>query len=672
MPEVIAADENGETVLLGRGGSDTSAAYFAANLAAARLEIWTDVPGMFSADPSIVPGARLIKRLHYNEAQEIASAGGQVLHPRCIAPVWQHNIPMFVRCTSRPELPGTLIAEVTGESEPAVKAIALRHGLTRLSIESVSMWHEPGFLARVFEVFSRQRVSVGLVSTSESNITVSLDHDDEQLTSSVIDDLASRLGVLGRVSVLQDCAAVSIVGRKIRTILARLGPSFEAFAEHRLHLVSQAANDLNFTVVVDAAQGYRLVQQLHPAVMGNLPDSDTLGATWESYQPRSTTAVEDVQPPWWRDAQADLVAALGERDCAYIYDQKTLSERLSGLTGLGNVDRVFYAMKANPHPGILELVYAHGVGFECVSPGEVTEILTRFPDIDRSRLLYTPNFCPRGDYEFGFDARITVTLDNLFPLQQWPETFRNREVFVRVDPGQGRGHHEHVRTAGVHSKLGVPVFELPAFAEAANAVNCTVTGVHAHTGSGVTNSDNWRLVAEALAAAAVHFPEVRVLDLGGGLGVAEKPGDAPLDLVRLDQSLADIRAAFGQFEIWLEPGRYVVAEAGALLARVTQTKGKGDVRYVGLATGMNSLIRPALYGAFHEIVNLTRLHETPSELVTVVGPICETGDKLGTDRLLPPTEAGDVMLIANAGAYGAAMASHYNLREPAPGEMLIR
>ncbi|MEO1594518.1 MAG: bifunctional aspartate kinase/diaminopimelate decarboxylase, partial [Pseudomonadota bacterium] len=104
--------------------------------------------------------------------------------------------------------------------------------------------------------------------------------------------------------------------------------------------------------------------------------------------------------------------------------------------------------------------------------------------------------------------------------------------------------------------------------------------------------------------------------------------------------------------------------------RVTQTKGKGDVRYVGVATGMNSLIRPALYGAYHEIVNLTRLDTPASELVTVVGPICETGDKLGSDRLLPPSEGGDVLLIANAGAYAAAMASHYNLRDPAP-ELLL-
>ena len=131
-----------------------------------------------------------------------------------------------------------------------------------------------------------------------------------------------------------------------------------------------------------------------------------------------------------------------------------------------------------------------------------------------------------------------------------------------------------------------------------------------------------------------------------------------------------MRRALPDTEIWIEPGRFVVAEAGVLLARVNQTKGKGTVRYVGIATGMNSLIRPALYGAYHEIVNLTRVGEEPTERVSVVGPICETGDVLGLDRLLPPTAEGDVLLIANAGAYGYVMSSRYNLREPAPERAL--
>ena len=192
-----------------------------------------------------------------------------------------------------------------------------------------------------------------------------------------------------------------------------------------------------------------------------------------------------------------------------------------------------------------------------------------------------------------------------------------------------------------------------------------VVGIHAHSGSGILDPDNWRSVAVKLVQVAEKFPSVRSIDLGGGLGVPDKPGDKPFDLEKLDATLKDIRTSYPKYDLWLEPGRYLVSQAGVLLSRVTQVKGKGDMRYVGIGTGMNSLIRPALYGSYHEIVNLTKVAEVPTAMVTVVGPICETGDKLGSDRLLPHTEEDDVILIANAGAYGFVMSSQYNRRDVA-------
>jgi diaminopimelate decarboxylase/aspartate kinase len=292
-------------------------------------------------------------------------------------------------------------------------------------------------------------------------------------------------------------------------------------------------------------------------------------------------------------------------------------------------------------------------------------VLELFPDIDRRRILFTPNFAARREYEWAIEKDVWLTLDNLFPLREWSELFADREIFVRIDTGQGRGHHEHVRTAGVHSKFGVPLFEMGELNKLVTQAGARVVGLHAHTGSGVLNSDAWRDTGERLLALLEQFPDVRYMDLGGGLGVPEKPGQRPLDLAELDRALGAIKALCGDRELWLEPGRYVVAQGGVLLAEVTQTKGKGEVQYVGLATGMNSLIRPALYGAYHEIVNLTRYEEAANVLVTVVGPICETGDRLGSDRLMPAASEGDVILIANAGAYGRVMSSQYNLREPA-------
>jgi diaminopimelate decarboxylase/aspartate kinase len=190
-------------------------------------------------------------------------------------------------------------------------------------------------------------------------------------------------------------------------------------------------------------------------------------------------------------------------------------------------------------------------------------------------------------------------------------------------------------------------------------------GLHAHSGSGIFNPDNWSEVATLLLDLVPRFPEVRVIDVGGGLGVPDGQEQPEIDLRKLDTVLLAARERRPGVAFWIEPGRFLVAEAGALIARVTQIKTKDEIRYVGVATGMNSLIRPALYGAWHEIVNLTRLDEPATELVNIVGPICESADFLGHDRLLPGTRAGDVLLIANAGAYGRAMSSRYNLREPA-------
>jgi diaminopimelate decarboxylase/aspartate kinase len=209
------------------------------------------------------------------------------------------------------------------------------------------------------------------------------------------------------------------------------------------------------------------------------------------------------------------------------------------------------------------------------------------------------------------------------------------------------------------------MFEIDALKKLIDAAGADVVGIHAHSGSGILDPDNWRSVAVKLVQVAEKFPGVKAIDLGGGLGVPDKPGEKQFDLQKLNETLSDIRSSYPQYRLWIEPGRYLVSQAGVLLSRVTQTKGKGDMRYVGIGTGMNSLIRPALYGSYHEIVNLTKADQAATVTVTVVGPICETGDRLGSDRLMPVSEENDVILIANAGAYGYVMSSQYNRREVA-------
>jgi len=660
----IARNEYGETVLLGRGGSDTSAAYFAARLQARRLEVWTDVPGMFSADPRVVPSARLLLALHYDEAQELASAGSSILHPRCISPLRRNRIPLFVRCTTNPQIRGTVISSVTEEIEPQVKGICIRNGLTLISMDGVGMWQEVGFLGRAFAIFSEHGVSVDLVSTSETNVTVSIDATDGMLPEDTQRALVGDLNRLCRVRSISDCSAVSLVGRKIRTILPRLAPALEVFEEEKIHLMSQAANDLNLSFVVNQGQGPKLVRKLHASVIRKAGGSPAFGQSWEQLF-RSEQAAVLSRDAWWMRKRGQLLKLATRQLSAYVYDRDSVRHAARNLLDMHSIDRVLYAVKANFNAELLRTLASEGVDFECVSPGEVEWIEESIPGFDLQRILFTPNFAPREEYEWARKKGLLLTLDNLYPLEAWPELFAGQKIFIRVDPGQGRGHHENVKTAGVHSKFGIPLFEIDELKRLIDATDAEVVGIHAHSGSGILDPDNWRSIAVELVDVAERFPSVASIDLGGGLGIPEKPGDKPFDLVKLDKTLNEIRSAYPHYRLWLEPGRYLVAEAGILLTRVTQLKGKGEMRYLGVGTGMNSLLRPALYGAYHEIVNLTRSNEAPSETVTVVGPICETGDRLGSDRLLPPSEENDVILIANAGAYGFVLSTNYNRRQVA-------
>ncbi len=665
MPGFMARNAAGETVLLGRGGSDISAALAATLLDADRLEIFSDVPGLFSADPRRIPAARLLREISYREALELAAMGAKALHPRALLPLRKHRVPLWLRQTSRPEIEGTRITPDAREHGAQVKAILARKRITLISLEGIDMWQQVGFLADIFAVFRDHGLSVDLVSTSESNVTLTLDPGANPVDRATLDRLAADLGRHAQVEINTDCATVSLVGLGIRTILHRLGPALEVFEQRRIFQVSQAANDLNLTFVVEARHADRLVQQLHQQIIpGGVGGDAVFGPSWEALFRREQGL--EARPAWWRRERARVLAALGSRDAAYIYHLDSVREAAQSLTALTAVDRVLYSMKANPHPRILRALVECGLGIECVSLAEAGHALASVSSLNPRDLLFTPNFAPREEYRLALERGLTVTLDNPWILDNWGGDFAGREVFLRLDPGSGLGHHKMVRTAGSNAKFGVPLGELQRVMRLARAHEVKITGLHAHTGSGIMHPDNWYRTLETLGEAAQELADVRVIDLGGGLGVPDRETELPLDLAALEAGIAGLKSNLARpVKIWLEPGRFLVSAAGVLVARVTQIKGKGDMRYVGIATGMNSLIRPALYGAWHEIVNLSRLDQPGDQVYNVVGPICETGDILGLDRLLPECREGEVVLIANAGAYGAVMASHYNLREPA-------
>jgi diaminopimelate decarboxylase/aspartate kinase len=533
-------------------------------------------------------------------------------------------------------------------------------------MESPGMWHQVGWLADVFQVFKAQGLSVDLISTSETNVTVTLDPSANALNPSSLQALLHALEPLAKTQVIGPCAAISLVGRHLRSIVDELGEALKLFSDTEVYLISQAANDLNFTVVVEESAADELVHQLHDKLIQAQANDPILGPRWNDWVNKHSKI---TQPAWWEKRQNEILALMQAHDALYIYDHETIRARARALKQLPVAD-IHYAMKANFNPDVLKVLAEEGIGFECVSLGEVQQVLNHVPSVRPENILFTPNFASREELQAAIELKVQVTLDSVYPLEHWPELFKQVPLFIRVDTGKGFGHHAKVKTAGDHTKFGVGLKDWNLLKRLVNDAGAKVVGLHAHTGSGHFEPHAWAEVAHRLIECAADFKDVKVLDLGGGLGVPTQPGDPEIDLNAFATMLNAIKREAPQFDLWLEPGRYLVAEAGVLAARVTQIKGKGQRQYLGLATGMNSLIRPALYDAHHEIVNLSRLSQAASVRYDIVGPICESADVLGQARLLPESQAGDVVLVLTAGAYGRVMSSRYNLREPA-AEVLI-
>jgi|TARA_B110000914_G_scaffold43321_1_gene36664 diaminopimelate decarboxylase/aspartate kinase len=380
--------------------------------------------------------------------------------------------------------------------------------------------------------------------------------------------------------------------------------------------------------------------------------------------------ISSEKPIWWTSKITQLLELSEVHRNSIIYNVDTINENIDRLGQLDSIDGLFYAMKANYSDDILKTVVKKNIGFECVSPGEVQYLINLFPNIDPARILFTPNFSPKEDYIFALERNLVVTVDSLYPLKAWPDIFMGKKIMARIDLDVGDGHHEHVNTGGDSSKFGIPLIQISELKHLAKANNITIGGLHTHSGSGIKNASNWIDVASKLVEIASNMPLVKIINLGGGIPIRERLDDNSFDFKQLNTLLLELKIKHPRFKFWLEPGRYIIGEAGVILTKVTQLKEKGKNYYIGVGVGMNTLIRPALYGAFHEIINLSRYGLPNTQSVTIVGPVCESGDKLGINRKFPLTIEGDTILIGNTGAYVKSMASNYNLRE-IPKEIMI-
>jgi diaminopimelate decarboxylase/aspartate kinase len=283
-------------------------------------------------------------------------------------------------------------------------------------METLGMWREVGFLAEAFRCFADMGLSIDLVSTAESNVTVTLDTGQEAIDETTLERLQSSLESMCRVNIIEKAEVVSLVGQKIRALLHEIGPAFEVFSEHRIHLVSQAANDLNLSFVVEEGQSHRLLKKLHGSLIRPMANDPVFGPTWDELQADDRPA-QALSEPWWSNRCERLLEIGAEYQSAYVYDLETIAVACDRLSSLENIDRVYYAIKANNNPDILRTIEAAGVNFECVSPGEIDHVFALFPDISLRRVLFTPNFAPRSEYEYGLQKGVGLTLDNLYPLQ---------------------------------------------------------------------------------------------------------------------------------------------------------------------------------------------------------------------------------------------------------------
>jgi len=256
----IGATLEGVTTTLGRGGSDYSAALVGAALSAAEIQIWTDVSGVLTADPRVVPGARTIPSLSYAEAAELAYFGAKVLHPKTIQPAMERDIPVRICNSHAPDDPGTVVTARGGVRAGAVKAIAHKAGVTVLQVSSTRMLGAYGFLRALFEVFERHRTVVDVVTTSE--VSVSLTVDDAQS----VPDIVAELRRLGTVSVESGRAIVCVVGEGLRTTPGIAARVFATVTDINVSLISQGASRVNLTFVVDEARVREAVLRLHEAL----------------------------------------------------------------------------------------------------------------------------------------------------------------------------------------------------------------------------------------------------------------------------------------------------------------------------------------------------------------------------------------------------------------------
>jgi len=358
----------------------------------------------------------------------------------------------------------------------------------------------------------------------------------------------------------------------------------------------------------------------------------------------------------------------------YVYDGEKITTQLQNLKNAfsENQVKVKYAAKALTNISILKLLKKHGSGVDVVSLPEAQ--LAMGAGFTPDEIMFTPSGVDFAEIVAAVDLGLTINLDNLSVLEKFGRKYgSDYPCCIRLNPHILAGGNYKISTGHGNSKFGISVYQLPQIMQLVNQYKITVNGLHIHTGSEITETEVFLKMAEILFGVARDFPALRFIDFGSGFKVAYKEGDHITNIydlgLKLGKAFKEFYHSYGkQLELWIEPGKYLVSEAGYLLVNANVVKSTPSVTFVGVDSGLNHLIRPMMYDAYHDIVNLSNPAGS-LKIYTVVGNICET-DTLGADRKLNEVREGDTLAIKNAGAYGYSMASNYNSRFR-PAEVLV-
>jgi diaminopimelate decarboxylase len=358
----------------------------------------------------------------------------------------------------------------------------------------------------------------------------------------------------------------------------------------------------------------------------------------------------------------------------YVYHaEKILSqyERLKNAFGDTKV-KIKYACKSLNNINVLKLLKNAGSGLDAVSIQEVW--LGLHAGFKPEEILFTPNCVSIEEIKLAVKEGVQINIDNISILEQFGNEFGNTvPVCIRLNPHIMAGGNTKISTGHIDSKFGISIYQLRHVLRVVKSTNVRVNGLHMHTGSDILDSGVFLQGADILFDCAKDFPDLEFIDFGSGFKVAYKEGDITTNVEELGAAIAknfkQFCAEYGrELELWFEPGKFLVSEAGYFLVKTNVIKQTTATVFVGVDSGQNHLIRPMFYDAYHHIVNISNPNGTP-RVYTVVGYICET-DTFGWDRKLNEVSEGDVLCFKNAGAYGFTMSSNYNARYR-PAEVMI-